>query len=70
MIGPLTYYWNLYVAACGRAFGTFTAGVSHERECEECQAIIKRKNDEDVVDDDAIWTHKNIPLPPACSPRG
>lgn len=37
MIGPLSDYSQVYVAACGQAFASYAQGVDHERNCQACE---------------------------------
>jgi len=43
-------YTDIYVAACLRPFNTHSEGREHERDCPECQRIIRGESDE--VEDD------------------
>lgn len=47
-------YTDIYVAACLRPFNTHSEGREHERDCPECQRIIRGESDEVEEDDSEL----------------
>ena len=46
-------YSDCYVAACERVFSSYRLGKMHERDCQECQDIIKYGEPEREYNDNA-----------------
>ena len=44
-------YTDIYIAACLRPFNTHAEGRRRERDCPECQRIIRGEPDEDEASD-------------------
>lgn len=40
----ISSYQSIYVAACGEPFPNRELGISHEKECNHCQCVIREDN--------------------------